>query len=240
MIKDIWKDYFTFSKKERNAVFILLALLAVTFIAPYFVPEKKISLTIDEDLQQQLDKYLTQHPREQGVNVVADSVPGNSKPKELFHFDPNTLNEDGFRRLGLSNKVIHTLMNYRNKGGHFKTPDDIRKVYGLTREEADRLIPYIQIVSSEKQQVKYTEEKTGTEKFNQHDEPFKKININTATAGEWKALPGIGDVLSNRIVKFRNMLGGFKSVNDVSKTYGLSDSTFQAIKPYLVLKDSAQ
>jgi DNA uptake protein ComE-like DNA-binding protein len=48
-------------------------------------------------------------------------------------------------------------------------------------------------------------------------------------------LPGIGDVLSKRIVKFRNSIHGFKSIDDIKKTYGLSDSTFQIILPYLTI-----
>ena len=68
---------------------------------------------------------------------------------------------------------------------------------------------------------------------------YKKTNINTATAEDWKAFPGIGDVIANRIVKFRTSMGGFKSVDQVGKTYGLSDSVFQLIKPYLYVKDSS-
>ena len=62
------------------------------------------------------------------------------------------------------------------------------------------------------------------------------INVNAARAEDLKALPGIGDVLSERIVRFRNKLGKFSSVEEVGKTYGLPDSTFQKIKPYLVLE----
>lgn len=241
MIKGIWKDYLTFSKKERNAVFVLLAILAAAIVVPYFIPEKKIRITIDADLQQQLDTYLVQHPRDiQFINAANDSVPENSKRYELFQFDPNTLSQDGLRKLGLTEKVIHTLINYRSKGGHFKTPGDIRKVYGLSSADAERLIPYIQIASADNKQTKYTEEKFEAQDIHQQSDVYKKININTATAEEWKSLPGIGEVLSNRIVKFRNMLGGFKSVDDLRKTYGLSDSTFQGIKPYLVFKDSVQ
>ena len=63
MMKQIWKDYFTFSKKERNAVFILIFILAVILVLPLFVPAKKMQITIDENLQQQLDRYLQQHPQ---------------------------------------------------------------------------------------------------------------------------------------------------------------------------------
>ena len=64
---------------------------------------------------------------------------------------------------------------------------------------------------------------------------INKIEINTATEEDFKALPGIGDVLSKRIIKFRTSIHGFKSVDDISRTYGLSDSTFQLILPYLTI-----
>ena len=65
----------------------------------------------------------------------------------------------------------------------------------------------------------------------------QETEINSATVDEWKAFPGVGDVLANRIVKFRNSMGGFKSVEQVAKTYGLSDSVFQVIRPYLYIKE---
>lgn len=240
MIKNIWKDYFTFSKKERNAVFIVLLSLAIIIMLPLFFPAKKLSITIDEQLQQQLDNLQLQ--RKQYVSYV-DSIPvsdsGNltSSSVTLFPFDPNTLNEQGFKQLGLSDKVIHTMINYRSKGGSFKTPQDIKKIYGLSPADAERLIPYIKITSTNKSNnyknnVKQAIDTSAPSNTNY----YHTININAATAEEWKTLPGIGDILANRIVKFRNSMGGFKSVDDVKRTYGLSDSTFNLIRPYLVLK----
>ncbi|MEL7222270.1 MAG: helix-hairpin-helix domain-containing protein, partial [Bacteroidota bacterium] len=63
------------------------------------------------------------------------------------------------------------------------------------------------------------------------------IDINQATATQWQELRGIGPAYSERIVNFRDKLGGFVSVAQVAETYGLPDSTFQAI--YLQLRPSA-
>ncbi|HYJ65098.1 MAG TPA: hypothetical protein VEV62_15240, partial [Parafilimonas sp.] len=127
-IKSIWKEYFTFSKKERNAVFILISILAVIIVLPVFVPAKKLDIRIDTKLQQQLDSLeQTRSPYKNNYN---DSVPASDSALQkeiavsLFSFDPNTLNEQGFKQLGLSDKVIHTIINYRSKGGYFKTPQD--------------------------------------------------------------------------------------------------------------------
>jgi competence ComEA-like helix-hairpin-helix protein len=46
-------------------------------------------------------------------------------------------------------------------------------------------------------------------------------------------LPGIGPKLASRINSFREKLGGFYSIDQVAETYGLPDSTFQKIRPYL-------
>lgn len=241
MIKSIWKDYFTFSKKERNAVFILLVVLGIIILLPLFFPAKKLHIRIDEKLQQQLDS-LQQSESQQNKNYV-DSIPSSdstqqkNNPLTLFPFDPNTLNEQGFKQLGLSDKVIHTLINYRNKGGYFKTPQDIKKIYGLSNADAERLIPFIKIASTNKNHDYKNDTKPASEKTPPSNKDYyHAININTATAEEFKTLPGIGDVLANRIVKFRNSMGGFKSVDDVKRTYGLSDSTFNLIRPYLILK----
>ncbi len=242
MAKGGWKEYFVFSKKERTAVFILLLIVAVVIALPLFFPAKKLELSIDENLQQQLDKYQQQHPEYNHSNAYSDSIPSSDTVHQtktttkLFQFDPNTLDEDGFKQLGLSNKVTHTIISYRSKGGYFKTPQDIKKIYGLSATDAEKLIPYIKIAAIAKNRdYKYEEKETSSKPASASD-TYHTININTATAEEWKTLPGIGDVISNRIVKYRNSMGGFKSVDDVKKTYGLGDSTFKLIRPYLILK----
>lgn len=240
MNKNRLKDWFAFSKRERRAVIVLLCLLGFIMVLPYFVPAKKINIHIDKKLQAELDQYKTEHPqnndRSNFINV-SDTTVTDTTVKTVFYFDPNTLDEDGFIKLGLNQKTIHTLINYRNKGGYFKTPEDIRKIYGLSKADADRLIPYVRIgVSTKKQTTATKSEKPAAIQTETHQ--FKKININTATAEDWKTFPDIGDVIANRIVKYRTSMGGFKSVEQVGKTYGLSDSVFQQVKPYLFLKDS--
>jgi competence protein ComEA len=59
------------------------------------------------------------------------------------------------------------------------------------------------------------------------------LDINLASIEEWEALPGIGPVLAKRIVKYREKLGGFTETADISKTYGISDSLFNQLQPFL-------
>ena len=64
---------------------------------------------------------------------------------------------------------------------------------------------------------------------------YEVLDINLADTAAYIALPGVGNKLALRIVSFREKLGGFYSIDQVGETYGLSDSSFQKIKQYLVV-----
>lgn len=69
---------------------------------------------------------------------------------------------------------------------------------------------------------------------------YTRIDINAADSASWKQFRGIGPVLASRIIKFRNKLGGFVAVEQVAETYGLPDSVYRAIEPYLYLEKAHQ
>lgn len=234
MANNSWKDYLTFTKGERITVFILLTILLLSIFVPYFYARTFKPRAVDTVLQKQLDSALGNIQEDSASNNLSN----NEQPKhfddsiKLFYFDPNTLDAAGFKQLGLKDKTIQTILNYRSKGGHFKTVEDIRKIYGLKEGDANRIIPYIKLESNIS---KTDDETTHQNKKEEQKSSIKTIDVNTATEEDFKALPGIGDVLSKRIVKFRSSISGFKSVDDIKKTYGLSDSTFQSIRPYLTI-----
>jgi len=66
----------------------------------------------------------------------------------------------------------------------------------------------------------------------------KAIDINKADTTVFIALPGIGSKLAARIIGFREQLHGFYSIEQIADIYGIPDSTFQKIKPWLFVSDS--
>lgn len=62
------------------------------------------------------------------------------------------------------------------------------------------------------------------------------VNINTATRDELRRLPGIGDVLSGRIVARRARHGRFRSIDDLKDINGIHQKTIDRVRPYLRLK----
>jgi competence protein ComEA len=146
------------------------------------------------------------------------SVP-NSMKHELFQFDPNRTSDKDFQRLGLSEKQISTIRNYLGKGGHFHTRDDFSKIWGLSDKQKFELAQYIVIEG--KAEVKLVKKSVPE---------VIQLELNTADSISLKQLPGIGEKLSKRMVKYRDLLGGFYSYIQLKEVYGLSEQTIGQIK----------
>ena len=63
--------------------------------------------------------------------------------------------------------------------------------------------------------------------------PAGKININTATAQQLTALPGVGEKLAARIVEYRQKQGAFKNVSELMNVQGLGEKNLAKIQAYL-------
>jgi len=165
----------------------------------------------------------------------------------LFDFDPNTASKSELKKLGLSDRVIKTIQNFRNKGA-FRKSSDVSKIYGLDKSTFEKLLPYIKIakkVKGEESVVKELVNNSLGDEVKGKFKPQKKvkelalasIDINTATVEEWQRIKGIGPAYAGRIVKFRDKLGGFYTIEQVGETYGIEDSVFQKIVPYVKVSE---
>lgn len=61
------------------------------------------------------------------------------------------------------------------------------------------------------------------------------VSINSASASELEALPGVGPVIARRIVEYRTANGGFKSVDDLEQVKGIGPKTLAKMRPYAKL-----
>ncbi|OFY61475.1 MAG: hypothetical protein A2V64_01705 [Bacteroidetes bacterium RBG_13_43_22] len=65
------------------------------------------------------------------------------------------------------------------------------------------------------------------------------LDINNCDSAALEAMPGLGPVLSARIVKYRNLLGGFASADQLKEVYGLSEETFNLVRGRIFADTSA-
>lgn len=167
---------------------------------------------VTDSVYSRIMPFLEIHP------LPEEPKSGILKPK-LFTFDPNTASDEDFNRLGLTAKQISVIRNYQAKGGSFKNKNDFCRMYSLTEEQKRTLADFIQI--------KPVESKNADRKPNSGN---LLIEINSADSTQLEKLPGIGVKLSSRIVKYRDLLGGFYSVSQLSEVYGLSEQTIHRLE----------
>jgi len=80
---------------------------------------------------------------------------------------------------------------------------------------------------------------TQTEQPDQSDKTgvADRININTATKEELETLPGIGPVMAQRIMDYREKYDGFKNIREITAVVGIGDATLQKLKDRITVQE---
>ena len=63
----------------------------------------------------------------------------------------------------------------------------------------------------------------------------EKVDINTATVKELKTIPGIGQVIAERIVEYRETERAFSTVDDLLNVKGIGKATLEKIRAYIIV-----
>lgn len=233
-LNDQLREYFTFTRKERNGITVLLCLLLLMqgaiIYTHYYQPEEDEAA--NEAFRKEVLAFQASMVKEE-ENQYEDKIPSPEVKSAvtLFSFNPNTISEEEWQKLGVKQKVIHSIKNYLSKGGHFYKKEDLKKIYGLKEEEYFRLEPYIYI--PEKNEDKFAEKKLAF--------PEKKlvsVEINSASVEELMTLPNIGEKRAEQIIKYRNRLGGFVNREQLKEVYSIPDSIYQMILPQITINTS--
>ncbi|HEX8331585.1 MAG TPA: helix-hairpin-helix domain-containing protein [Segetibacter sp.] len=247
------KDYFTFSKRDRVGIAVLFAIGAFLYFFPKFIVVKRApidnsafekdiaSLKIYADSSRPYKSYRSDDENFDYYEPKKYAFEKDAKG-ELFTFDPNTLDAAGWKRLGVRDRTIETIQKLVAKGFKFRKPEDIKRIYGLRPNEADRLLPFVTIAgnnTSSPSQPYDNTNPTYTSSSPSTRYVAKVIEINSADTSALISLPGIGSKLAMRIINFRDKLGGFASIDQVRETFGLPDSTFQKVKSRLQCNSSS-
>lgn len=181
-----------------------------------------------------IDSSLEIHPNTQDNGAIHNDIKYNSSIK-YFTFDPNEASYDDFILLGLKPNVARQIINYRNTGARFRKPDDFSKIYALSEHDFERLRPYIKINATSKGHSNYVTKSDSIKP--QHKTYIPKTNhpidVNNADKETWMKQKGIGEGFANRIISYREKLGGFVEKEQLKEVYGLPDSTYQNIFPFL-------
>ncbi|MFP4288402.1 MAG: helix-hairpin-helix domain-containing protein [Bacteroidales bacterium] len=246
-----WKDYFYYTKTERNGIIVLFVLILLVIFLPFTYPYIFKSEAIDfSDFDRKVresnkiqEEYLAALESAKASSAARSYEKEKEKEKEKlnltpFVFNPNTLGKNGFEKMGLPEWVINNIVNYREAGGRFRYREQLKNIYTIDDELYAQLEDFIDL-PKEKDIPVVNPQKISHAKdtFPSQDKPVRfadvVIEMNTSDTLKWQKLRGIGPVFSKRIVAYRELLGGYYDVNQLMEVYGMDSVRYNQILPHL-------
>ncbi len=229
-------NYFSFTKREYNALLALFGLFLLAFVTPFiyeaFFVKEELSADFERNAIQELNlitsnEYEPDNFRRKASDVAAKPI--------LFKFDPNQIELQDWQKLGLSTKQAQSILNYRDKGGKFYKVEDLKKMYAVSPKMFEQLAPYVEIA----QVVQKNFEQKNSERKPYIKKEVVIVDINAADTAKLDEIKGIGAAFARRIANYRNRLGGFHKKEQLLEVYGLDSAKFDEIKAQIQIDVSA-
>ena len=225
--------YFVFNRTERIGILVVICIIAIVLGFPFML--KIATRDNTKEFQQFVNEIVL---LEKSVKFSADSLnvarmldfqqmDRSMAANKIvpFVFDPNNLPAAQWSKLGLKDWQIKVIKKYEAKGGKFYDKADFKKMFCITPSEYEILEPYISI---QVQKPVFAENKA--------EIPIRKVRttveLNSADSVTLLSLYGIGPSYARRIIKYRTLLGGFYSKNQLLEVYGFDQGKLDKIEDF--------
>ena len=229
---------FLLTPQQWLGLAILVILAGVTlFCLHRFQPTTDPSLQLSDSTL----TAFTQHQSLQDSLRKAQrkkQYPRDTIALHLQPFDPNTADSSTLVHLGLKPWQASSMLKYRAKNGRYRQAEDLKKLYGMTDSLYQTLLPYIQIDTlsirlfrdslyrAQRPQVSPIRADSDTlarDTMPRYVSPKRDtvLNLRTADTTELKMIRGIGAYRAQQIVRYREQLGGFASVEQLREVKAL-------------------
>ncbi|MBR5484131.1 MAG: helix-hairpin-helix domain-containing protein [Alistipes sp.] len=169
-------------------------------------------------------KYVDKAEQEWGGKVKRDiplkSAQSAGPSVELVQFKIDTASVAYLASIGFSVKQAEAVVKYRDAIGGITSEQELRACYVVSEEMADRLMPYV-IFSEQK-----IESKTDAKESEKKADVTALVEINSADMVALVSVDGIGEKSAAEIIKYRELLGGYHSVEQLAELNCVTEENF--------------
>lgn len=209
-----WRSHFVFNKSERNGIFILVLIILILQAVYLFVdlsPEDELS----PERQEEVARFQALVDSIKRVAAANDTL-------KIYPFNPNFITDHKGYMLGLSVEEIDRLHAYRAKDQWVNSAREFQEITGVSDSLLEHLAPYFKFPV-------FSNTRKSTPKENDRFANLPIQDLNEATPDALMQVNGVGEVLSKRIVKYRESIGGFRDEVQLNDVYGLTPEVVQRI-----------
>jgi competence protein ComEA len=216
---------------ETNAFLILLPLILIVLFSEPIYRHWRSTQPVDFSKDaRELDSIIAQLQWDTPESLVTNKKLALAR---LFFFDPNTVSQEEFIKLGLSATISSRIVHFREKGGRFRKKTDLQKIYGMDTAWFYQVKEWIRIPEKAAKPtfMSLTEKKHSL---------AERMDINKADSLQLVKVYGIGPALSRRIRTFRDKLGGFISMDQLNEVYGLDTAVVRQLRKRFFIEENFQ
>jgi DNA uptake protein ComE-like DNA-binding protein len=223
----MFKSHFWYHKRQRNGIFILgIGILIFQAVIVF------VDFSSDEKVDIEIARILRFQKKIDSLKVISIE---DRKPK-IYPFNPNYITDYKGEQLGMSLDQIDKLLAFRKIGKFVNSKKEFQKLTNISDSLLNQIAPYFKfpdwVLKRNKNTNIASQNKTFYAKKNKHIRTT--TDINKATKEDLKTIYGIGEKLSERIIKYRSKLQGFSMEKQLHEVWGLEQET--ATKVLLVFK----
>ncbi|MFI0429997.1 ComEA family DNA-binding protein [Mariniflexile sp. HMF6888] len=219
------KSHFTFSKSQRNGIFILILLIIILQCLYIYMDFSSEKIYVNEI---ELSKFQKE------IDSLRLAEIEERKPK-TYPFNPNYITDYKGAALGMTNEEIDRLLAFRKQNHWINSVKQFQEVTKVSDSLLKAISPYFKFPEWVTNPIPRPEYK---QTYSDKPKTFQqKQDLNKATAQELQKINGIGEVLSERIIKFRNKFpGGFIDNVQLQDVYGLTPEAIERINEAFIVK----
>jgi DNA uptake protein ComE-like DNA-binding protein len=225
---NIFKSHFWYHKNQRNGIFILIIFIVLfQFIIVFVDFSSKENVNIDTP------KVIAFHHQIDSLRKINLE----NKRLKIFPFNPNYITDYKGAQLGMSLVEIDKLLAFRKTGKFINSKKEFQKVTSISDALLQSISPYFKFpdwVVKRKQNIELSTSRDTRLFAKKSKYIVTSTDINIAVKDDLKTINGIGEKLSERIIKYRSKLQGFSTPNQLYEVWGLSAEV--AVKVLLVFK----
>lgn len=210
------------SNRQIVGIVLLLVMIALTEVFIHTVSQRPHTDTeiADSLMLQETSNIVRPRYKKDSISIV------------LQRFDPNKSDSMTLLRLGLKHWQVHNLLQYRRAGGVFRKEGDMRKLYGLSDSMYHVLRPYIAIDTTLWIQGDSIRKDSTAHRYTRHKRDTI-IELNSADTTSLQYIRGIGRYTATQIIRYRELLGGYNSPEQIREIEALSDIEADSLLTHL-------